>query len=728
MKRFLHFIVIFAAMIAAFTLASCGKKDSETTESSTDIVAEIPYVSDFTCDYFTGNGFNDRAERSTAFGCEDEILIKLSFTLSPKAFKDGKRKLTIKPVLSEGFVGSIFSANTSSVNDKELTAAYDVDDKKSKKCEIELKAKFNYSSGDLQIGYAYDEEEYQATGSYALSCGQSFKFTYDAETGGYIVSKGSNNEWLNNEKNLKIPETFAGKPVTVISGNLFEGCFNLSEVEIPDSITHIESDAFSYCENLRYNKYSDALYLGNEQNPYVALIKSDRDYITEARVNSATKVIYDDAFRDCSRLTSVDIPSGVASIGKRAFNDCGSLTTVTIPDSVVYIGEDAFYGCNKLKCNEYGDAKYLGNEQNPYLVFIKPKYTNVEIITNIDINETTKFINSRAFVDCVYLTSIKLPDNVTSIGCYTFSGCSGLTNITIPDSVTTIGDYAFSNCSSLTSIIIPDHVTSIGDYTFDGCKNLTNIEIPDSITSVGEWTFSHCLLKYNKYGNARYLGNKQNPYVVLIDIMDSTVESVDINSNTKVIYEDAISCCKKLKNITIPDGVISIGKYAFSLCYDMASVTIPNSVTNIGERAFGGCINLTYIEIPDSITSIRKYMFYGCSSLTNVKIPSSVTSIGDYAFGYYSSDGCCGLTSITIPSSVTSIGEGAFSNCSSLTSVIIPDSIARIGYSAFYNCGNLTNIVFKGTIAEWQNISHEDSYTTQNVTIKCSDGDLEFQI
>ncbi len=99
MKKILYFIMIFAAMIAAFTLAACGKKDDET--GPTEIAAEIPYVSDFACDYYVGSGFNDRAERSTAFGCEDEILIKLSFTLSSEAFKDGKRKLTIKPILSE---------------------------------------------------------------------------------------------------------------------------------------------------------------------------------------------------------------------------------------------------------------------------------------------------------------------------------------------------------------------------------------------------------------------------------------------------------------------------------------------------------------------------------------------------------------------------------------------------------------------------------------------------
>ncbi len=176
MKKFICFIMILAAITAVFALASCGKNDGETTESSTDIVAEIPYVSDFTCDYFTGNGFNNRVARNTAFGSEEEVLIKISFTLSAEAFAAGKKKLTVKPMLPDGIIGTIVSANTSSVNNADLTAAYDVDDRKSKNCEIELKATFNYSGGELQIGYAYDDDVLRTTGYYLLMCGSIVQF------------------------------------------------------------------------------------------------------------------------------------------------------------------------------------------------------------------------------------------------------------------------------------------------------------------------------------------------------------------------------------------------------------------------------------------------------------------------------------------------------------------------------------------------------------------------
>jgi len=58
--------------------------------------------------------------------------------------------------------------------------------------------------------------------------------------------------------------------------------------------------------------------------------------------------IGDWAFRNCSSLTSITIPSSVTSIGDEAFYDCSSLTSITIPDSVTSIGEHAFHHCSSL--------------------------------------------------------------------------------------------------------------------------------------------------------------------------------------------------------------------------------------------------------------------------------------------------------------------------------------------------------------------------------------------
>ena len=137
------------------------------------------------------------------------------------------------------------------------------------------------------------------------------------------------------------------------------------------------------------------------------------------------------------RNLSVDIPSGVTSIGNSAFYGCTGLTDITIPSSVISIGNEVFNSCSGL-------------------------------------------------------TDITIPSSVTSIGAKTFYGCTGLTDITIPSSVTSIGKNAFEGCSGLTDIEIQSGVTSIGNSAFYGCTGLTDITIPSSVISIGSSVFTSC--------------------------------------------------------------------------------------------------------------------------------------------------------------------------------------------------------------------------------------------
>ncbi len=212
----------------------------------------------------------------------------------------------------------------------------------------------------------------------------------------------------------------------------------------------------------------------------------------------------------------------------------------------------------------------------------------------------------------------------------------------------------------------------------------------------------------------------------------------------------AFDNCDKLTGVTLPEGVIYIGKYAFCNCDGLTEFTIPDSVTSISEYAFLYCDSLTAFygkfasadnrcliidgvlrlfarkglteyTIPNSVTSIGGSAFSGCSSLTSVTIPDSVTEIGSDAFYY-----CSSLTSITIPDSVTSIGSNAFSGCSSLTSVTIGDSVTSIGLGAFSYCSSLTSITIPDSVTEIG--GHAFSYCTSltSVTIGDSVTEIEF--
>ena len=167
------------------------------------------------------------------------------------------------------------------------------------------------------------------------------------------------------------------------------------------------------------------------------------------------------AFSYCSSLTSLTLPSGVASIGDYAFYGCSGLTSLTLPSSVTSsIGRWVFDGCYNLKeCNCFIDSDletYLAHTHDwRYIPVDEIKYYhNGQELTKLEIPSGVDKIGSYSFYKGVNLTSLTLPSSVTTIGYSAFRGCSGLTSLTLPSSVTSIGDSAFEGCSGLTSIYV----------------------------------------------------------------------------------------------------------------------------------------------------------------------------------------------------------------------------------------------------------------------------------
>jgi len=145
-----------------------------------------------------------------------------------------------------------------------------------------------------------------------------------------------------------IADTYGDLPVKNIYAEAFYEKDNITSVVIPDSVTSIGYEAFSYCNKLNYNTYGNCKYLGNEDNPYYALIETVNDNYSSYQIHEDAKIIVSMAFDGCARMGSMVIPDGVTSIGDYAFSSCDSLTEIIIPDSVTSIGYVAFGGCTKL--------------------------------------------------------------------------------------------------------------------------------------------------------------------------------------------------------------------------------------------------------------------------------------------------------------------------------------------------------------------------------------------
>ena len=168
------------------------------------------------------------------------------------------------------------------------------------------------------------------------------------------------------------------------------------------------------------------------------------------------------AFRGDRKMTSIELPAGLTSIGERAFSYCSSMTSIALPTSLTSIGGSAFYGCSSM--------------------------------TSIELPAGLISIGERAFSYCSSMMSIALPTGLTSISGSAFHGCSSLTSIELHAALTSIGDGAFYDCSLMGSIELPASLTSIGDHAFQGCAALTSIKLPASLRILGHDAFQGCSL------------------------------------------------------------------------------------------------------------------------------------------------------------------------------------------------------------------------------------------
>ena len=216
-------------------------------------------------------------------------------------------------------------------------------------------------------------------------------------------------------------------------------------------------------------------------------------------------------------------------------------------------------------------------------------------------------------------------------------------------------------------------------------------------------------LSYCKDQNDTHLNEIDNRVIATFNITDTTI-------NTNILYFGVKSKIVKIEiddvelptvtekykfdttgihtiKYTLKDPTV-LEKEFFVDCPKLKEVILPNTIITINDSAFNSCNQLTKVTIPNSVTSIGNSVFLHCTSLTNITIPNSVTSIGNNVF-----QNCTSLTNIRIPNSVTSIGNDAFSQCTQLSLIVIGKNVTSIGDSCFRRCENLINIYSLATTA-----------------------------
>ena len=514
---------------------------------------------------------------------------------------------------------------------------------------------------------------------------------------------------------LELPEN-----LIEMGGGMIENTA-IKSITIPKKVTDC-SGALENCESLQEVVFQK----GMTRIPDGICANSN---ITEVDIPESVTRIGGESFLNCKKLSIDIIPKNVEEIGKSAFENCEKIESIRLPNAITDVGASSFSECTALK-----SVTMSYNSTKDYTATVeRSAFEGCTSLKNVELSENVTSIKDYAFSNCTTMSSLTLPESLTSMGSEIIKN-TAIRSITIPKNVTVgynLSEYygALANCESLTevifedgrtsipksicsnsninNVIIPDSVTSIEIKSFYYCQNLESIRLPESVKIIGDHAFANC-----KFASIR--------------LPESVTE----------IEDNAFYGCENLKSVNLPNTITIVESRAFSGCTALETVTMNYNSTEgyeakIGEYAFSGCVSLKYVEFSENVTKIGRYAFLGCTSLGRLTLPESLKTVGERMIKGTA------ISSITIPKNVSYVDavgygyeghykDGVFGGCTSLaevifedgmtkipsyiaasgndtnyvTKVVIPASVTEMGVMSFRGCNNITIYGYKGSYAE----------------------------
>lgn len=487
---------------------------------------------------------------------------------------------------------------------------------------------------------------------------------------------------------INLPNT-----ITSVGGAAFDGCAALKTISnLPNNLERIYESTFSGCANLSED-------------------------VIKNLINPKLKVIDTKAFAGCSKLTTLNLPDNVISIGAGAYEDCKGLTEI----SLLFIGAGYEFDINTLpdgtktivkKENSFNTKStfgYIFNSENANDTTNSKVVTSLTNLKKVEVRGSYD-LPTNAFVNCSNLETIVLANDVKQIGDYAFGECKKLVNINLPTSLTSLGAGAFQNCSALSSVNLPSTLKELKNATFKNCTslsllNLTYIEKLNSavfygVTSV-QLTINDSNQHYQVINNSLYTVDATDGTRELIFYIPSTTEEKEfvVDNKVSVIHSSAFVNCPDLEKLVIPETVKEIKKGAIVNCSSLTELSIPfigNKPENEPNRdesfncIFGGSITEadTFVVTVLSGTEVPNLAFLGCSKITGVKLQGGhFVKIGESAFAQ-----CTSLTEINLSEGLVEIAEYAFLNCVSIEELTIPSTVKKLGDYALADCEKISTV------------------------------------
>ena len=516
-----------------------------------------------------------------------------------------------------------------------------------------------------------------------------------------------------------------------------------------------------------YSKVETVTFVDTDENP-CRLTEipngtfNSMDYLTGIVIPKGVKRIGDYAFGmgwNGSQLATVSLPEGLEEIGESAFGTDmqseSALEEIVIPSTVKYIGPGAFGILMNLS-----SITFAKNEQGECALQILGdgafRLTAIKSITL-----------PKSLAGSAYLLDENGKETTTpngKLGDYMFAYCSNLSTVVFEDGcplITAYGNSCFGRCSQYANVTFPENLETIEEWdTSESSGGIKTITIPNKFTAETFRLFVPSLSGVTSFtieegnpnleievGGGIYgtisrteAGQTISEKTLLYYPGNNTAESYTVQADTEVVDDYAFSENKYLKQVTLPEGLLRIGKFAFGVTdytrsTALETINVPKTVTEIGECAFAGATHLTNIAFETetqadgretgALKKVGARAFRGCTALETIALPDSITVLGmelqDYGTDpdirsavFY---GCTSLKTVTLPAGMDVLLGLTFSACDALESIDFrtnSNSLSRIAPYAFYYSGIRTLDLTKAS--KLSEVTEHSFYGCKNLT------------
>ena len=538
------------------------------------------------------------------------------------------------------------------------------------------------------------------------------KVEFSDETKNTVCTKAFKN--VTSLQSVELAYCLAYGNISTIDASAFEGCVNLTDINLSDELTTINGLAF-YNTGLTeitvpasLTKITAASAAGKTVSPFAGGVLRKVTF-----ADGVTKSLQG-MFMGTTSLEEVVLPESLKTIDQNTFKDCSGLKKLSVVKSDQETGEYVAAEENVLDTVENINAGAFNGCSSLETLTLKN-------VAKIDSSDTNRTFGGCMSLKKVSVTGVTTTDNTgkttlsTTIGTSAFKDNKALKEINL-DTIKTVSQEAFRGCGVADDGTDPatltlNNVNAIGALAFYGC-GFKAVQIPRQLTSVATGKIDG--VEYGPFAGGKLetvsFGTLINTIPDNLCMNTTSLQKIELQSvkaSLRTIGKNAFKGCTSVEEVTIPQGISTVSNSAFEGCSGLTDVTI--AAKTINAKAFAECTNLKAVKMEEGVTTIQG-MAFANTQISAVTIPSTLTTAGTTKEGTIEKGPFAGTKIATVHGQTedsTEVQEGAtilpetkkipdnlFLGCTSIIDVQIPETVTEIGQKAFKDASGVENVTF----------------------------------